>query len=466
MVRFLKILLLLPFFASAQTQIYRSVQAGKTSALATGTSNAMTISSGTATFNSAIPDTIGVGDAIQYDDDGDGDIDANDSICFIHGRTSSTVYTVKNAAGSNPADVVGDQDWSIFRAYTSWQLAENGTENTGIDADLINFDTHTTGRDISAATGTNEVWRFAMYRGEESVSASTDLDGWVTGANNFLIFYSPILPSEVGVSQRHSGSLSASSCYLLTRTNAGGVLRINTGGTSTHPGHVWIDGLQLRSTGSAALSYHVIDMAAVAMISGDTIKISNNIVKGASTGDGSAQDQFGIGWDGVNIQNAKVWNNIVYDFRTTQTRGWGIGNGFSASGTMWAYNNTVHNCKYNYLRTGGTITVKNCISQSDITDGFSGTFDAASDYNISDRAADAPGANSKSGTSVVFTNEAGDIFLLNVTDTGAKASGISLAADADIPFNTDILNSTRGAVWDMGAHQVTTSTGRRKWLIK
>src|SRR5262245_63896515 len=118
----------------AQTSIYRSVQ-NKTSAIQAGSGINLTISSGTATFASAMPDSIGVGDAIQYDDDSDGDIDANDSICFIHGRTSSTVFMVKNAAGSNPTDVTNDQDWSIFRAYLNITNCENRTENTGIDSD-------------------------------------------------------------------------------------------------------------------------------------------------------------------------------------------------------------------------------------------------------------------------------------------------------------------------------------------
>ena len=59
----------------------------------------MTISGSTATFDEPLPNRIGVGDAIQYDDDGDGDIDSSDSIVFIHGRTSATEYTVQSLHG-------------------------------------------------------------------------------------------------------------------------------------------------------------------------------------------------------------------------------------------------------------------------------------------------------------------------------------------------------------------------------
>ena len=49
----------IPVFA--QTQIYRSVQIGKTAAIATSALGSLTISGSTATFSAAMPDTLGVG---------------------------------------------------------------------------------------------------------------------------------------------------------------------------------------------------------------------------------------------------------------------------------------------------------------------------------------------------------------------------------------------------------------------
>ena len=74
------------------TPLYRSVGITATP-LASGAANALTISGSTATFGVALANNIGVGDAIQYDSDGNGSIDA---LAFIHGRTSSQSYTVKN----------------------------------------------------------------------------------------------------------------------------------------------------------------------------------------------------------------------------------------------------------------------------------------------------------------------------------------------------------------------------------
>jgi len=236
---------------------------------------------------------------------------------------------------------------------------------------------------------------------------------------------------------------------------------------SSHPGHVWIDGIQVRSTASSPSSNNTIIAVGVAMATGDEVRISNNIVKGVTT---ASSSMHGI-QAAVDVKTMKIWNNIVYDCRSSGGSGGGGGRGIfaetGAAGTFYVYNNTVHNCHKSYERAGGTFIAKNNISQSDVTDGFVGTFDAASNYNISDRAADAPGANSKSGTSVTFVNEAGDIFLLDAADTGAQISGTDLSADANLPITTDILNSTRTVIWDMGAHEVSIGgIARRKWIIR
>ena len=75
------------------TKIYRSVGPSATTAITTGSSNEMTITGTTATFQSSLPTNVGVGDAIQYDDDSDGDIDSDDSIVFISGRITERILT-------------------------------------------------------------------------------------------------------------------------------------------------------------------------------------------------------------------------------------------------------------------------------------------------------------------------------------------------------------------------------------
>ena len=189
--------------AAGEISIYRSVGPSATSALTTGTANNLTISSSIATFASALDNNIGVGDALQYDSDNNGTID---SIAFIHGRTDSTHYTVKTVAGSNVADLTtADNNWSIFRAYISLANAETGTENTGINDTVENFDTWIGGKDISS-TGSNEQWNIACYaNGTTADVTAVTIDGWTTDVDSYIKIYTPVLTSEVGVGQRHEG---------------------------------------------------------------------------------------------------------------------------------------------------------------------------------------------------------------------------------------------------------------------
>ena len=142
---------------SSVTHIFRSVGPGNTSALATGASNTLVISGSTATFANPLPDNVGVGDGLQYDSDNDGSIDA---IAFIHLRLSSTIYVVKDQAGAQPIGVTSDNDWSLFRSYTSLFNAEAGIESTAFDSSVRFFETWASGQNLDTA---DKIWNIAMY---------------------------------------------------------------------------------------------------------------------------------------------------------------------------------------------------------------------------------------------------------------------------------------------------------------
>ena len=109
------------------TSLYRSVGNSAT-ALASGSGNALTILGSTATFGSVLSDSIGVGDAIQYDSDGNDTIDA---IAFIHGRTDSQTYTVKDKDGATPTAVTGDNELVHLPGLRlAFQLGERGMKTT------------------------------------------------------------------------------------------------------------------------------------------------------------------------------------------------------------------------------------------------------------------------------------------------------------------------------------------------
>lgn len=451
-------ILVIPFTAEAQVSIYRSVGIN-TTALATGSaSNTLTISGSTATFSANVTHNMGVGMAIQYDSTGGAA--AIDAICFIHARLTATTFTVKRANGSAPAPTSAYQSWSAFSAYTTLANWESGTENTGINAGVVNFDTGD--RDITSATGNNENWFVACYftgaatdgGGTGSSDGSTcAISGWTTSASNTIKIYTPYLTTEVGTSQRHLGFYSAK-YYALNVTGANPCISVAAGAD-----HIWFDGLQLYQSATGTSGRNCFTFASLS--STCNIKVSNCIIRGANATTPDTTSGIDVTAT-ANTGTYYVWNNIFFDFDGDQT----FRNGITfrpsggATGTMYAYNNTFFRCRNGIEQkfTGGTVVAKNNVYQSNglaSADGYKGTFDAASNYNLSNLTSDAPGANSKNLTTVALqdTVNAQRVLLLRSTDTGAINAGTSLSADANLPFSDDIEFRPRPASWDMGADE-------------
>ena len=411
--------------ANEPTKIYRSVGPSATTAIAVGTSNAMNITGDRATFQTALPDNVGVGDAIQYDDDDDSDIDTNDSIVFIHERINSKEYRVRTSSGGTPTPVNADTNWSLFRAYTSLSNAEAGIENTGVDSDLRNFDDWTAGGDATTddvgkdLVASNQQWNIACYaNGTTADTAAVSVDGWTTGVNSFIKIYTPVDISEVGLSQRHSGKWDDGKYRLELSAGYTWIFFLNDN-------FITVDGLQLFNNNT--------DNAGVLDVNSLDDKISNNIIKG---GGGNNAGRYAIDIDGVENGIVTIWNNVIYN--TNQ----GIFANFPTAQTSYIYNNVIYVAYYgiNIQGPGAIINVKNNIVQQTSALNYCLTSATViSSHNISSDAT-APGTDSKNSTTVSFvsTTAGSEDFHLSPTDTVAKNSGADLSADSVFPFNTDI----------------------------
>lgn len=458
MIRRFFFLFFLPSVVLSQTVIYRSVQINKTSALATGSGNNLTISGTTATFANPLPDSIGVGDCIQYDDDNDGDIDANDSVCFIHGRTSSTVFTVANAAGGTPtATAAADQDWAIFRSYINFNLNEAGTENTGIDVDVSNFDAGS--RNIVTA---NEQWHFACYRGQ--MGGGMDFDTWTTGTrtsntNNYVRYYAPYLTSEVGVTQRHTGKYVNDNVAACVAGAAAASITFGNGST-----RVIIEGLIIKVQTTGAQIGLLFDGTTATSMQ----EIKDCIIFGQSAGTGV----YGINyfWNAGGVDVIKISNTVFYDLLGSFGAGCNMG---AASDTMYVYNCTFSDMTNYCLNiSSGFVVGKNIISQNGGVGAFSVSPLTRPENNASDDAS-AQGTNSRINQTFTFTNEAGNDFSLTTEDVGARNFGKDVSADAFLAVTTDNKNASRpsGGAFDIGAFEtietseVETSEVRR-WIVQ
>ena len=211
------------------TDIFRSVGITGTDL---GGAETMQIVGNTMTTTAALADNIGVGDAITWND-------GADQLAFIHGRTSSTVYTVQNADGGAPTSASAGQAFGVFRSYTSLFNAAGAVENANINEPTEN-DVNPNLDFVSVDT----VVRYACYAdGTDTVRPI--FGGEVTDATRFLQIFTPVDSSQVGVSQRHNGTLQAgTTAYRLEVADTGastGTLELNTGFTE-------VDGLQCIKT--------------------------------------------------------------------------------------------------------------------------------------------------------------------------------------------------------------------------
>lgn len=210
-------------------------------------------------------------------------------------------------------------------------------------------------------------------------------------------------------------------------------------------------GVQIQITSSSNWSFAVGNPSTAAATT--TFRMSHCIVKFVLSG--TADNIYGVRSTTAasGTFTCDIFNNIFYD----------ILNGSYSNiraircdtpHTVNAYNNTIHNCYIGIQRAGGTCKAINNLTQA-CTDGFSGTFDGASDYNLSDIASDAPGSHSRNGQDVTFVDEANDDFHLASGDTGAKDYGTSDPGSG--LFSDDIDGETRSGTWDIGADEYVSS---------
>lgn len=427
---------------AAATQIFRSVGPGNTAALASsGGGRTLTINDTTDTANFSLALTnydIGVGDVIQYDSNGNGDIDA---LVVIHGRTSQSVYSVRDAGGGvSLTPVTGATVWAVYRAYTSLANAAVGTENTGIADAIENFDAWTGGKDLISA---NQVWNLACYNDAVETTAVTFNQGlgyWETDANRYLRIYTPYLPAEVGDHQRHSGKWDTHG-YRMQVANANAI--------RVYPRHVRIEGLQIQLTTVNASNLACLNLAPAAGGAAD-IRVSKCILYGFNS---ATYNNDGIDLWGGATGFWRVWDNVCYNF---------LGNTYSVGIAMinpsmigYVYNNTVVSCQGGYQALSGVFILKNDLSQQCPVafrdDNYAGGFDPSCDYLVSDTAEVLPGAHSYNNTTVSFTNAGARDYHLASGDTGARNRGADLSGDTGCAnFTDDIDSQVRSGQWDIG----------------
>ncbi len=429
-------------------RIYRSIAPNKTNELDYGrTGYNLTMTATSVAFSADVPDNVGVGDVIVYN--------ASSSLAFITGRNSATSFTVESATGTPVRTQTSTTAWAIYRAYTSLSNAEAGIENTGIPAGVRNFDTWTDGRDIAS---TSEQWNIAAYANGTTADSYVTIDGWTTAENNFIKVYTPTLSTEVGVSERHVGKWDNNK-YQIEHDSSDYNAAI-----WSNEEYVRIDGLQIRDTSSPLDSQYPIAMGGSAAGAMD-LRISNNIIRGSGFYTiGSAGS--GIFIDAVGANSVvRAWNNIVYDFNTSNDAGLCAYRQEDSDTTAYIYNNTFYNTRYATHAYEGKIIAKNNLAQSVVVFGAAtnGYYGLGTDYNYSDDDMNYNnGPHGQYNITISLADSANYDFHLSPADNIAKNAGKDLSRDLYLPITTDVDGGARskqetGFSYDIGADEVSAT---------
>lgn len=183
-----------------------------------------------------------------------------------------------------------------------------------------------------------------------------------------------------------------------------------------------IDTLQVQATNSGGYS----GTRAIHVNIAGTTRILNSIIKGVISGAGSHTR-------GIELRaattDAWIENTLIYDFVNSAESCFGILSISSTNPGVNVYNSTIINCRTG-LEVGNpdSILVVNTITQN-CNNGFNGTFDSNSDYNLSDLASDAPGSNSVNSSTLTFVG--GDDYHLVSGD--AIGAGVGRGTDSNVP---------------------------------
>jgi len=377
----------------------------------------------TITFDTAQTGNIGVGDQITYN---------TSDICFIVGKTSTTVWTVRSATGGTPtAATAGTTVNEIKHAFVSCNDA------------LANFTdaSHLNSTDL---TGTDIQLDIACYRdaADDTTTVTKTTVAITTDATRYVRVYTPYdTTGECNNDQRHDGKWNTGK-YLQTSTSPDNWL-------VTQIGHFRVEGLQIQRTGTGN---NVILMRPCKNGVGE-VRVESVMVSMASHG-GTP-----LNWTGISLntgsQTCLLSNCTVWDTGTPLTGSSGISVINSARIARISHC-TVSGIETGFFQSAGTVHVKNCLADCG-TAGFSGTFDASSTDNASAQA-DAPGANPRNSQTFTFVDATTGDLHLDDADTGAHGFGADLSADT-YPVTVDADRETRASPFDIGADYNSTGAG-------
>lgn len=281
--------------------------------------------------------------------------------------------------------------------------------------------------------------------GSASSGNAVTITGWTTDNTYFVtIRGNPSDPAG-----RHEGVWSTS-FYRLEVYETGVTSCLSNEETGTK-----IMGIQVSPHGNGNYANGGIDTTSD-LNSGDNFYVQECVIKANFDITKTSGNPTGIDLSTNTGVLLKIGNNIIQGFERNN----GSGEGINATyGTLYLYCNTIVDCATGInAAQSNRVRAKDNIVQGAVN-GYNGTFHGDSDYNISNIAADAPGATVKNSATVSFIG-GGDYHLDNA-DTVAKGWGLNLFSDSGFPITIDIDEDARlnTGQFDSGADTIIAGGG-------
>ena len=255
--------------------------------------------------------------------------------------------------------------------------------------------------------------------------------------------------------QEHNGVWNTS-IYRLETADERALGMVSVQATGTHI----IDGLQIRRTTTTAHSSPVV-LTTISMRTG-SYTLRGCIVRGPANASYRART-IQVGGDGRFTPKHVFVNNIIYDNEGASSATNSVFYTAAAQGTgdVFLYSNTIIGGEflgyqlYREVDQQAWKFVNNIITTGALGNNTADCIDAVvgANYNAFSEAIDFGGANDRQSQTFSFTDSDADDYSLTSDDTGALNHGTDLSADADYPFNTDIVGTTRTGTWDIGAFE-------------
>lgn len=423
-----------------------------------GNGGTVTVTSGFAVFSVAQPTNVGIGDAVLY----------GGTTSFISGRTDSQNYTLTDEVGDLPADVGSTALTSITREFAN--PVDAATDSSDV--------THLNTTDLTTAGTSGVILQWPCYDDAAlALTAEMAIFPWTTGASNYIRLYAPHLASEVGVSQRHTGTVGTGA-EISVGTVPGTDINLDMIDTEDteffRMDGLVINGNNAQTQSIARLRHMLINGPLVgADIRIDGCIFADCLNDPTATGGSTANLRFievFAGAPKVQVTNCFFQNSEQMESGgSTQQHGIRINSAAGAATDVFVYNctfmNFINNASGRDIRvlqnfSSGLLDCVNVYTGPFVGGGTNEGFSTGTTQNNNVSAdATASGVGSVTGQSTVatyfVTPTAGseDLHLLNDSNTLWGTTGEDLSGDANAPVTQDIDLLTRTVPFDIGGDE-------------